>query len=53
MAVAACRFWLLRIDVAAKNQTEQRMTSHVLQKDPHEMRAMVLNRLAIPLQFNV
>lgn len=46
LAMAACRFWLMRLQVAQKNAQEQRGGEDILQKDPLEMRRMLLNRLA-------
>lgn len=45
LAMAAGRFWLSRLQVALRNQAEGRVGEHVLEKDPHEMRDMVHNRL--------
>ncbi|MEC7120554.1 MAG: homoserine kinase, partial [Pseudomonadota bacterium] len=44
LAMAAGRFWLSRLQVAQRNQVERRVGAHVLQKDPNEMREMVLDR---------
>lgn len=38
MAMAATRFWLLRLDIAAQNAREGRGGEHVLQKSPAAMR---------------
>lgn len=45
LAMAACRFWLSRLQVAERNQAEGRTGSDILQKDPQEMRLMLINRL--------
>lgn len=45
LAVAAMRFWLSRLDVAARNADEARTGEHVLEKDPGEMRALCAQRL--------
>ena len=45
LAMAAGRFWLSRLQVAQRNQAEGRVGAHVLQKDPDQMRQMLLNRL--------
>lgn len=47
LAMAACRFWLMRLQVAQKNAQEQRGGEDILQKDPLEMRNMLQNRLAL------
>lgn len=52
LAMAAGRFWLSRLQVAMRNQTEGRTGEHVLQKDPQEMRQMVLDRLTHVVQVN-
>lgn len=46
LAMAACRFWLSRLQVAQRNQQEGRTGTDILQKDPDEMRRMLINRLA-------
>lgn len=46
LAVVACRFWLMRLSVAQKNQSQGRTGEDILFKNPLEMRAMVVNRLA-------
>ncbi|MBF7688913.1 homoserine kinase [Acinetobacter rathckeae] len=46
LAMCACRFWLLRLNVARLNRLEGRGGSDVFQKDPAQMREMLLNRLA-------
>ncbi|RYZ92951.1 MAG: homoserine kinase [Moraxellaceae bacterium] len=48
LAMAACRFWLSRVQVQTRNQQENRQGEHVLQKDPDEMRRMVQARLDFP-----
>ncbi|GAC1373655.1 MAG: homoserine kinase [Aquirhabdus sp.] len=45
MVMAACRFWVSRLQIAARNQLEGRVNEDVLQKDPDEMRRMVVERL--------
>lgn len=45
LAMAAGRFWLSRLQVAERNASEGRVSEHVLQKDPNEMREMVRDRL--------
>lgn len=52
LVMAACRFWLSRLQVAARNQQEFRTGEHVLQKDPAEMRAMLAHRLHWPFVLN-
>ncbi|MFA9202395.1 MAG: homoserine kinase [Flavobacteriales bacterium] len=47
LAMAAGRFWLSRVQVAQRNQAEGRVGEHVLQKDPNQMRQMLLNRLQL------
>jgi len=44
LAVAACRFWFLRLGVAAKNEAQDRGGQDVQVKDPEEMRRMVMDR---------
>jgi homoserine kinase type II len=46
LVMAACRFWILRLQVGVRNHTEDRVGEDVLVKDPDEMRRMVLARLA-------
>lgn len=48
LAMAACRFWLSRLQVAQRNASESRAGEHVLQKDPEEMRLMLVQRLDQP-----
>jgi homoserine kinase type II len=45
LSMAAGRFWMSRLLVAVRNQSEGRTGEHVLQKDPNEMKAMVQDRL--------
>lgn len=45
LAMAACRFWTLRLNVARLNRLEGRGGADVFLKDPTQMRAMLLNRL--------
>lgn len=45
LAMAACRFWLLRLQVAERNQEEGRTGTDILEKDPNEMRLMLIDRL--------
>jgi homoserine kinase type II len=45
LAMAACRFWLSRLQVAQRNHAEDRAGEHVLQKNPDEMRQMLVDRL--------
>lgn len=45
LAMAACRFWLLRLNVAMLNRKEGRGGDDVFQKDPIQMREMLVNRL--------
>lgn len=46
LAMMACRFWLLRLNVARLNRLEGRGGDDVFQKDPAQMRAMLIERLA-------
>ena len=46
LAMAACRFWSMRLQVAQKNKEEGRTGDDILQKDPQEMRAMMQDRLS-------
>ena len=46
LAMAACRFWLLRLQVAQRNAQEARQGDDILQKNPLEMRQLLENRLA-------
>jgi homoserine kinase type II len=45
LVMAACRFWISRIQTAIRNQAGNRVSEDVLEKDPDEMRRMVLERL--------
>lgn len=45
MAMAATRFWLSRLSVAARNAAEGRGGEAVTQKDPDEMKRMVAARM--------
>lgn len=45
LAMAACRFWLSRLEVAERNAIEGRSSADILQKDPLEMRNMLVERL--------
>ncbi|WP_445114657.1 homoserine kinase [Acinetobacter sp. WZC-1] len=45
LAMSACRFWLMRMQVAQKNAEEGRMGDDILQKNPLEMRNMLIERL--------
>lgn len=45
LVMAACRFWVSRLQIAVRNHLESRMNDDVLQKDPDEMRRMVVERL--------
>lgn len=45
LAMAACRFWLSRIEVSIRNTEEGRTGADILQKNPLEMRNMLLKRL--------
>lgn len=45
LAMAACRFWLSRLQVAKRNEAEGRTGHDILQKDPDEMRRMLIDRL--------
>lgn len=51
LAMAACRFWLSRLQVAQRNACEGREGEHVLQKNPLEMRDMLKHRLYSPMSF--
>lgn len=46
LAIVACRFWLLRLNVARLNRLNGRGGADVFQKDPNEMRAMLKQRLS-------
>lgn len=45
LVMAACRFWVSRLQIATRNHLEDRVNEDVLQKDPDEMRRMVVERL--------
>ena len=45
LAMAAGRFWLMRLQVAVKNEAEGRTGADILQKNPDEMRNMLIERL--------
>ncbi|TQR60614.1 homoserine kinase [Acinetobacter sp. RF14B] len=45
LAMAAGRFWMMRLQVAQKNTTEGRSGADILQKNPIEMRNMLIERL--------
>ncbi|ENV10240.1 homoserine kinase [Acinetobacter higginsii] len=45
LAMAACRFWSMRLQVAQKNAAQGRTGDDILQKDPLEMRMMLQDRL--------
>jgi len=45
LAMAAGRFWMMRLQVAQKNATEGRTGGDILQKNPAEMRNMLIERL--------
>lgn len=45
LAMAAGRFWMMRLQVAEKNNAEGRTGCDILQKDPTEMRNMLIERL--------
>ncbi|TCM70986.1 homoserine kinase type II [Acinetobacter calcoaceticus] len=45
LAVVACRFWLMRLDVAKKNQMQGRVGDDILLKNPLEMRGLLQERL--------
>lgn len=45
LAMAAGRFWLMRLQVASKNAAEGRTGADILQKNPDEMRNMLIERL--------
>lgn len=40
LAVSAMRFWLSRLDINARNRSEQRQGEHITEKDPAEMRRL-------------
>lgn len=45
LAMAAGRFWMMRLQVAQKNAAEGRTGNDILQKNPEEMRNMLIERL--------
>lgn len=45
LAMAAGRFWMMRLQVAQKNAAEGRIGEDILQKNPEEMRNMLIERL--------
>lgn len=45
LAMAACRFWLSRLQMAERNRLEARTGEDILQKNPEEMRLMLIDRL--------
>lgn len=45
LAMAAGRFWMMRLQVAQKNEAEGRTGGDILQKNPAEMRNMLIERL--------
>lgn len=45
LAMAACRFWLSRLSMQQRNQAEGRTGEDILQKNPEEMRLMLIDRL--------
>ena len=45
LAMAAGRFWMMRFQVAQKNAAEGRTGEDILQKNPEEMRNMLIERL--------
>ena len=45
LAMAAGRFWMMRLQVAQKNAAEGRTGDDILQKNPAEMRNMLIERL--------
>lgn len=45
LAMAAGRFWMMRLQVAQKNAAEGRTGGDILQKNPAEMRNMLVERL--------
>lgn len=47
LVMAACRFWVLRLQTATRNHLESRVNEDVLEKDPNEMRRMVVDRLGV------
>lgn len=47
LVMAACRFWISRVQTALRNHAENRVNEDVLEKDPNEMRRMVVERLKL------
>lgn len=45
LAMAAGRFWMMRLQVAQKNAAQGRTGNDILQKNPDEMRNMLIDRL--------
>ena len=45
LAMAAGRFWMMRLQVAQMNAAEARTGDDILQKNPQEMRNMLIERL--------
>ena len=45
LAMAAGRFWMMRLQVAEKNREMGRVGDDILQKNPEEMRNMLIERL--------
>ncbi|QPF38124.1 homoserine kinase [Acinetobacter sp. TTH0-4] len=45
LAITAARFWLMRLQVAQKNAQQERTGEDILQKNPQEMRNMLVERL--------
>ena len=45
LAMAAGRFWMMRLQVAQKNALQGRSGDAILQKNPLEMRNMLIERL--------
>lgn len=45
LAMAAGRFWMMRLQVAQKNAAEGRTGEDILQKNPEEMRNILIERL--------
>ena len=45
LAMAAGRFWMMRLQVAQKNAAQGRTGDDILQKNPDEMRNMLIERL--------
>ncbi len=45
LAMAAGRFWMMRLQIAQKNAMEGRTGTDILQKNPVEMRNMLIERM--------